>query len=262
MTREIYGATSGDIATQISSDGDFEPGTALFDVFTTRTGSTQHTNLLDISGAAITFVTPDAQGRLVFQGLDGYAGTYWLQQQGTSTLRYAVPPSQLAELVAAISAGGVTSWATHTGPVTPVLADLPFGVVGALLAAAVTEADGRDALGVGATGETLFTSATQTAARTTGLGFSALGEDLVTSPDAADARADLGAGSVGDQVFTSATPSAVRGFISAPSQAETDLKIRVTPGGTAFQFGKGPIASRPAPGTSGLLDGALWLETA
>jgi hypothetical protein len=101
MARTLYGASGGDIIAQLSSDGDYEPApTAVFDVMTTRTGSTALTDLQNISAVAITTVSPDANGRILFFGPDPYNKTLWLRNQASpSATRWRVDPVDVADRV-------------------------------------------------------------------------------------------------------------------------------------------------------------------
>lgn len=101
MARTLYGGGGGDVISQLSSDGDFEPSTSTFEVMTSRTGSTQLTDLTSLAGSAISVVTPDSLGRVFFNGPDGVKSTLWLRDTAAPTAtRWKVEPVDLGDRLA------------------------------------------------------------------------------------------------------------------------------------------------------------------
>jgi len=88
VARNMYGATSADFT--LTSGGRPVPGAELT-IWDARTGGTQITDLLDVDSAAVTVVTSDAAGLVVFYGPDGGTGTLWLDSGVGS--RLAVHPT-------------------------------------------------------------------------------------------------------------------------------------------------------------------------
>jgi hypothetical protein len=120
MARLLYGGTGADI---LLSDADaddipeFSSGT--YTAWTTRTGSTQLTDLQTFPGQTAT-TTVSAQtatgdeGRVMFYGPDGYTGPVWLRNEAhTSYTRWLVMPNE--DLTTRISVGGVTDHGLLTG---------------------------------------------------------------------------------------------------------------------------------------------------
>lgn len=276
MARLFYTAPGGVVAAVATDPSDvgpsYVPDAAVFDVFDAREGGSAVTDLLDVDGSTpITAVSPPDGTAPACFGPDDYRGGLWLQDQANPTApRYPMFPEDMPDrtnTAGAVAAGDLTD--SGTAGIASVQAETPddaravigLSDIGEALATAADEDDVQTAMGATPKGKSLVTAADDAAVRAAA-GAGAVGDDLFTSTTQADALADLGAGALGVTIFNSTAGSTVRGAISAPSQAETDLKIKAIVGGTAFQFGKGPIANRPAPGTPGLEDGALWLETA
>ncbi len=115
MARTLYGATGGDAIAVVSvDDGDLAPGAATFEAYTTRTGTTRHTDLQTLSGGSADVVTQDGQGRVIFYGLDAYTGAYWLEDVANRTsTRWLVNPVDLAERAAS---GGGSGGGTYNLP--------------------------------------------------------------------------------------------------------------------------------------------------
>ncbi len=113
MARTWMGASGADIAARIVTSGGndlYARGTATYEAMTTRTGSTQHTDLLDADGGAITVVTPDSVGAIRFQSVDGYRGSYWMRNQAFPSLpRWRIDPVNLADRISTLedASGGV-----------------------------------------------------------------------------------------------------------------------------------------------------------
>lgn len=108
----IYGLTGGDVLMAKVADPDaaggfvFAPSTAVFEVRTTRTGSTVVTGLQDLAGSALAadHVTPDANGRVYFQTTGGEKKTLYLYDvagSGSQT-RWAVQPTDSGDRIDAI----------------------------------------------------------------------------------------------------------------------------------------------------------------
>lgn len=285
MTRYLYGASGGDILAQLSSDGDFEPSAASYNVFTTRTGSTQHTDLQNILGAAITQVTPDADGRVVWFGLDGYQGEYWLQQVATTTLRYRVSPTGVPERLATLEAT-VAGLGGGGGPIDAIdIVD--SSAVGRAVLTAATNSLQQDALGATAKGKELFTAADAAAVRTaagatstgsaaitaasadalaTAAGGTSTGKAVFTAASQAAGRTALGAGATGDVLFTAATQAAARTALGATATgsgvftAATADDALNTLGGTTI--GKALFAAASAVGARSTIGAAATSDLA
>lgn len=98
MARLLYGGTGADILLSDADSDDIpEFATGTYTAWTTRTGSTQITDLLDFTGAATTTVTSltttGSEGRVLFSGPDGYTAGIWLRDEAhTSYTRWLVAP--------------------------------------------------------------------------------------------------------------------------------------------------------------------------
>lgn len=121
MTRLFYGGSGGDVIAAVGSgDGDYEPTTATFDVYDAQTGGTAITDLQDKDGTPITDIDPDAEGRVQFYGEDGYAGSYWLEDQANpGSDRWLVEPAGLGDRVADIEAVDLGSFYAKPGSGIP-----------------------------------------------------------------------------------------------------------------------------------------------
>lgn len=111
MARTLYGGTGGDTIVEKVADADavggfvYAPSTQVFEVFTTRTGSTKLTDLQTLVGGATATVTPDALGRVWVYCPDPYTGEVWLRDMAaTSAARYQVFPADLITQMAALTA--------------------------------------------------------------------------------------------------------------------------------------------------------------
>lgn len=100
MARLLYGGSGADVVFQdTNADNIPEISTStVFSVWTTRTGSTQVTDLQNLSGQAISTVSPDADGRIMFFGPDGTTSALWLRNDAfTSKPRWRIDPGDLAD---------------------------------------------------------------------------------------------------------------------------------------------------------------------
>lgn len=284
MARELYMAIGGVVATVSVDDGDYAPASATFDVYDAFTGGTQVTDLQTPAGSTATQVVVPSDTIPAFKGPDTVKASLFLQDAANpSAQRVPAYPVSIAT-TAGTGTGAVSSVAGKTGAVVLVAADVSdAGTAGQAILQATTQSAAQDAAGATATGKSLLTAASTSAARTA-VGATATGSSLIIATDAAAARTAVGATATGSSAITAATADALataaggtttgkallttasavaaRTTLSAPSQTETDLKIKAIVGGTAFGIGKGPIANRPAPGTAGLNDGDIWIETA
>jgi hypothetical protein len=87
MSRYLYGGGGdGDIIKPTGSP--YINSTAL--VYSSRTGGTQVTDLQNVAGTAVTSVTSDSVGQVVFYGPDNYIGVLWLDFG--SGVRWALSP--------------------------------------------------------------------------------------------------------------------------------------------------------------------------
>ena len=95
MTRTMYGGSPADVIAQVTTDdGDYGPATATMTAWDSLSGGVQLTDLQDSTGNAVTVVTPDGVGRVLFYGPDGYTAAIWLQDAvGT---RWRINPADLA----------------------------------------------------------------------------------------------------------------------------------------------------------------------
>lgn len=103
MARSEYGYRGGDFIGAKVADPDatggfvYAPTTATFNVYTTKTGSTQITDLQTVAGATITQVTPDATGRVYFKGPDPYTAELWLEDVAVpGSTRWLFEPTDMA----------------------------------------------------------------------------------------------------------------------------------------------------------------------
>jgi len=87
VARTMYGGTPADFTTVAAR----VTGGVELTVHDASTGGTQITDLLDVDSAAVTVVTSDAAGLVVFYGPDGETGTLWLDSGVGS--RLAVTPT-------------------------------------------------------------------------------------------------------------------------------------------------------------------------
>ena len=87
MARNMYGGTPADFTTVAGRI----TGGAELTIWDAREDGTQITELLDVDSAAVTVVTSDAAGLVVFYGPDGETGTLWLDSGVGS--RLAVHPT-------------------------------------------------------------------------------------------------------------------------------------------------------------------------
>lgn len=168
MARTLYGGSGADLVAQVAGDGDFQPSTANFLVYTDRAATTQVTDLRDIAGTTISSVVPDAAGRILFYGVDGYKGPYYLRQASSSAEPWRVDPADHVTRLIAVETAGSTVYYT-----------LPAGGIPQTdLAAAVgTKLDGAvQRTTVDAKGDLLAGTADNTVARQ---GVGADGQHLV-----------------------------------------------------------------------------------
>lgn len=109
MARTLYACGPADVVAKVDSvEGDYERDTTVLNAYTTRTGSTQLTDLQTLAGLAITSLTPDAQGRIRFYGPDGYKAGIWVGV-GTSGERSVVWPADGPDRLAALETAGTLS---------------------------------------------------------------------------------------------------------------------------------------------------------
>lgn len=107
MARTLYGLTGGDVVAQVSvDDGDFEPATAAMTVWDSFEDGTQITDLTSFGGSPGTTVTPDALGRAIFHGPDGFTDDLYLEDADGG--RWLVRPADLTSRAtgAGVPAGG------------------------------------------------------------------------------------------------------------------------------------------------------------
>jgi hypothetical protein len=141
MARTLYGGSPADVIAQVTADdGDLAPaaGVALT-AWDSATGGTQLTDLQNSAGSAITQVTPDSVGRVLFYGPDPFAAPIYLQD--SSGYRWRIDPADLAARVG-------PTWLNITGKP-------------AVVAAGADAATARSLIGAGV--DTVMTSAEATA---------------------------------------------------------------------------------------------------
>lgn len=277
MARHVYFSVGGFVAEDSPADAVsyFGPVAApvVWDAFDSKTGGTQIDDLVELDGSTpATQVTtqPNTYPQIIGPDEADYSGLLWLQDvDNPSADRIPMLPDDIAERVGlpSVSAADIDD-AGAAG-----IAAIQAVDAAALQTAAGASALGSDVLEVAnlaalldllaasTIGKALLAAANAGVVRTQA-GFSTVGSNIGTAATQDAAQTALGLSTLGKALGMAASAVAARSAISAPSQTETDLKIKATPGGTGFQFGKGPLANRPAPGTVGLEDGALWLETA
>lgn len=141
MTRILFGGTGGDIAAQISSDGDYEPAAAsTFNAYPSFTGGVRITDLLTLAGDVATVVAPvvlaDGSVRVMFYGPDAYVGPIWLQDNADPTEpRWLVNPTDMAaRLATAATGGGIDLSSATDGQLLVVDSSVPGGIRGATAA--------------------------------------------------------------------------------------------------------------------------------
>lgn len=89
MARFLFGAGGdGDIIKPTGTP--FINATAL--VYNSRTGGTQITDLQSVAGGAISQVTTDSNGQVIFFGPDSFIGVLWLDFGSGSSVRWALSP--------------------------------------------------------------------------------------------------------------------------------------------------------------------------
>jgi hypothetical protein len=118
MARLLYGGSGADVLLSDSNNDDIpEFASSTYTAWSTRTGSTQLTDLLNFSNQATSFVSPTSDGRILFYGPDAYTGTIWLRDESaTSATRWAVLPSDIADRTAVTDHGGLTGLADDDHP--------------------------------------------------------------------------------------------------------------------------------------------------
>lgn len=95
MARTLYGGSPADvIATVTSDDGDLAPYVGTLTAWDSLSGGAQLTNLTTTGGSAITVVTSDSVGRVVFYGPDPYTAPIWLEDG--NGYRWRIDPADLA----------------------------------------------------------------------------------------------------------------------------------------------------------------------
>jgi hypothetical protein len=104
MARTLYGGSPADVIAQVSvDDGDYAPATAPLTAWDALADGTQLTDLTTQGGSAISVVTPDGVGRVLFYGPDGHDAEIWLQDAAGT--RWRIDPADLASRVT----GGATT---------------------------------------------------------------------------------------------------------------------------------------------------------
>lgn len=138
MTRTLYGGSPADVIAQVDAvDGDFMPATAVLTAWTSLTAGSPLTDLTTLSGVAVTQVTPDVLGRVMFYGPDGYTAAVWLQD--SSGTRWRISPADLASRVS-------PTWDTLAGkPANIGVNTLDNAVAGSLFACPINGSVSTDA---------------------------------------------------------------------------------------------------------------------
>ena len=108
----------------------------------------------------------------------------------------------------AVGSGTLSAWTVTIGGAR-ISTSLPLGLSNGGTGA-TTAGGALTNLGVGSAGQTLIAQTTQTALRTTGLGFTAFGESVATAADAAAGRTALGISSVASTFAAQTTQATMR----------------------------------------------------
>ena len=154
MARLLYGGTGADlIVTQADADAEVEFTSGVtFTAWTTRTGSTQLTDLQTAAGVALSggIITPGTaagdEGRIMFLAPDGYTGPIWLRNEAhTSYTRWLVAPIEdMTTRAGTTDHGALTGLGDddHTQYFNTTRGDARYAQIGSALAPTIVDAKG------------------------------------------------------------------------------------------------------------------------
>lgn len=117
MTRILWGDTAADVVVKMitTDQNELAPDTRPVTIWDAYTGGSQVTDLQNLSGTAITQVTPTSKGRVLFYPPDGWTADLWYQDADGDRWRVVKPASVVVTGVSSVAVNGGTA---QTGAAT------------------------------------------------------------------------------------------------------------------------------------------------